>query len=58
MPQLKLGATQLLGHYVVDTLAQFEAAAAGVDVIEASLRDTSVGIDAIAILNAAAKEVE
>ena len=51
VPGLRLGAPQLLGHYVVDTLAQFEAASGSVDAIESSLSDTHGGaIDPVAVL--------
>jgi hypothetical protein len=39
VPGLKIGTTQLLGHFVVDTVEQFEAATAP-GAIECSLRGT------------------
>ena len=54
VPNLKIGSPQMLGHYVVDTAPQFEAATV-VGAIEQSLRDTARSgdggvVDAAAVL--------
>jgi hypothetical protein len=53
MPGLKIGSTQLLGHYVVDTAEQYDTAVSGgAPALEASLRATrgSGDLDADALL--------